>query len=95
VVLEYAAPMLEAGGTAVLWRGRPDPQAEVEGEVAARELGLALDDVVQVLPYPRAQQRYLYLYSKVRETPSRYPRRAGVALKRPLGTHSGSDRPRR
>ena len=35
-------------------------------------------------PYPGAEHRYLHLMSKV-ERPPRFPRRPGMALKRPLG----------
>jgi 16S rRNA (guanine527-N7)-methyltransferase len=46
-----------------------------------------------VQPFREAESRHLYLMSKVSPTPERFPRRAGVALKRPLG--GSSDRERR
>lgn len=86
VVLEYAAPLLTIGGTAVVWRGRRDPVAETEGAEVAAKLGLELGDVRPVRPYAAATNRNLYLASKVMETPSGFPRRPGMALKRPLWT---------
>lgn len=85
VVAEYAAPLLKLGGAVVIWRGRRDPEAEDAATRAARELGLEVQAPVAVHPYARASNRNLHLMFKVRETPARFPRRAGVAVKRPLG----------
>jgi 16S rRNA (guanine527-N7)-methyltransferase len=90
VVAEYAAPLLRVGGSLVAWRGRRDPQAEEAARVAADELGLEVRDPEPVSPYPAAENRYLQLMLKVRETPSRFPRRAGIARKRPLGDRPGN-----
>lgn len=86
VTAEYAAPLLRVDGKLVAWGGRRSSESEVAAEEAARQLGLAGLESVRVEPFPEAQNRYLYLMSKVRETPSRFPRRPGVALKRPLGS---------
>ena len=85
VVAEYAAPLLVIGGTLVAWRGRRDPEAEKAAARAAAEVGLEPSEIVFVKPYPAAKSRYLHLMSKVMETPSGFPRRPGMALKRPLG----------
>jgi 16S rRNA (guanine527-N7)-methyltransferase len=85
VVAEYAAPLLRIGGVLVAWRGQREPEVETQGAAAADILGLSEQTVVQVHPYPAAEHRYLHLMSKVRDTPERFPRRAGMARKRPLG----------
>ncbi|MEA2199122.1 MAG: rRNA (guanine527-N7)-methyltransferase [Solirubrobacteraceae bacterium] len=85
VVAEYAAPLLALGGAVVAWRGRRDDEAERAAARAAADLGLEPAEPRRVAPYPGAEHRYLHLMSKVRETPARFPRRAGMALKRPLG----------
>jgi 16S rRNA (guanine527-N7)-methyltransferase len=85
VSLEYAAPLLRRGGLFIAWRGRRDFQAEARAERAARVLGLTPGEVRQVWPYPAARDRYLHLFSKVMSTPERFPRRPGMAAKRPLG----------
>lgn len=85
VVLEYAAPLLVVGGYLVAWRGRRDAGSEAAGERAAAVLGLTVEDVRQVTPYPDARDRHLHVFLKVRETPDRFPRRPGMASKRPLG----------
>jgi 16S rRNA (guanine527-N7)-methyltransferase len=85
VVLEYAAPLLRRGGALVDWRGRRDRREEDAATRAARELGLQCAEVRQVLPFPGAHARHLHLYVKVRDTPRGYPRRVGLARRRPLG----------
>ncbi len=85
VVLEYAAPLLRLGGVLVDWRGQRDVEEERVATVAARELGLGLAEIRHVEPYRSARNHHLHVYEKVSETPARYPRRAGVARKRPLG----------
>lgn len=85
VVLEYAAPLLRVGGTVIVWRGRREPELETAALLAAAELGLGEPVIRPTRPYPGVQHRHLYAIAKVRETPSRYPRRPGMALKRPLG----------
>ncbi|MDQ6775446.1 MAG: 16S rRNA (guanine(527)-N(7))-methyltransferase RsmG [Actinomycetota bacterium] len=85
VVVEYAAPLLTVGGTVVAWRGRRDLEAERMAARAASELGLEPAPPRRVAPYPSAAHRYLHLMSKVSDTPARFPRRPGMALKRPLG----------
>jgi 16S rRNA (guanine527-N7)-methyltransferase len=85
VVLEYAAPLLGLGGTLVDWRGK---RARVDEQAAARaseELGLRLMEVRRVEPFAAATDRHLHVYTKVRATPARFPRRAGMARKRPIG----------
>jgi 16S rRNA (guanine527-N7)-methyltransferase len=91
VVVEYAAPLLAMGGALVVWRGRRDPKAERAAASAASEVGLEPAEPRQVAPYPGAEHRYLHLMSKVRDTPARFPRRAGMALKRPLGRDARGD----
>jgi 16S rRNA (guanine527-N7)-methyltransferase len=84
VLVEYAAPLLADGGALVAWKGRRDPVEEADGGAAAEQVGMALRDVRRVEPFADVRDRHLYLYLKVRPTPNRYPRRAGMARKRPL-----------
>jgi 16S rRNA (guanine527-N7)-methyltransferase len=85
VVAEYAAPLLLEGGVLVAWRGRRDPDDDRAGEAAAEVLGLQYSDPIRVQPFPGALHRHLQVLFKVAETPDRFPRRPGVARKRPLG----------
>lgn len=97
VIAEYAAPLLKEGGVLVAWKGRRDPDEERAASAAASELGLAVDEVRAVEPYVGAEHRHLHLLRKVAPTPPRFPRRPGMARKRPLGAdiRPSSDRARR
>jgi 16S rRNA (guanine527-N7)-methyltransferase len=86
VVVEYAAPLLSVGGMLVAWRGRRNPRDEAAGDRAAAELGLEPLEIRHMQPFLGAEHRYLHLMSKVTETPLGFPRRPGMATKRPLGT---------
>jgi 16S rRNA (guanine527-N7)-methyltransferase len=85
VVVEYAAPLLVVGGVLVAWRGRRNPRDEEAAVTAAAQLGLEPLEIRHMQPFPGAEHRYLHLMSKVMHTPSGFPRRPGMALKRPLG----------
>lgn len=89
VVAEYAAPLLRIGGSLVAWRGARDASAETAANRAASTLGLGAATLERVHPYPAARQRHLLVTTKVGPTPDRYPRRPGMAQKRPLGSPRG------
>jgi 16S rRNA (guanine527-N7)-methyltransferase len=85
VVLEYGAPLLRLGGLLVDWRGRRSAEEEVVALRAAEKLGLDRVEIRKVAPFEDARDHHLHLFVKTAETPERFPRRAGVARKRPLG----------
>jgi 16S rRNA (guanine527-N7)-methyltransferase len=84
VLVEYAAPLLVGGGRLAAWKGARDGGEERAGEEAGRIVGLSLDRVVAVEPFPGAHSRHLHFYVKTAPTPGRFPRRPGMARKRPL-----------
>jgi 16S rRNA (guanine527-N7)-methyltransferase len=84
VLVEYAAPLLADSGQLVAWKGARDDAEERGGEEAGRIVGLSLDRVVAVEPFPGAHSRHLHFYVKTAPTPDRFPRRPGMARKRPL-----------
>lgn len=86
VVLEYAAPLLRLGGTLLDWRGRHNEQEELAAAAAAQTLGLCLREIRRVVPFEGAHDRHLHVFVKSDTTPERFPRRAGMARKRPLGS---------
>jgi 16S rRNA (guanine527-N7)-methyltransferase len=84
VLVEYAAPLLDEGGALVAWKGRRDSLEEADGAAAAAAVGLEPGEIARVQPFAAARDRNLHLYLKVGPTPNRYPRRPGMASKRPL-----------
>lgn len=89
VLLEYAAPLLHRGGALVAWKARVDRAEEANAAAAAAILGMSVPIAVPVEPFKDAGERSLYVSSKVGSTPKGYPRRAGMARKRPLGASTG------
>jgi len=87
VLLEYAAPLLRPAGALVAWKGNRDKGEETGAWKAAAVLGMEAP-VPTPVPGPDGSARHLYLSRKLRSTPPEYPRRAGMAAKRPLGTSS-------
>ena len=84
VLCEYAAPLLAEGGALVAWKGLVDPAEAQAGAAAAALLGLEPSAVRAVDPYPEAERRTLHVFRKTAPTPDRFPRRPGMAVKRPL-----------
>ena len=84
VLVEYAAPLLAPEGLLVAWKGRLEPAEVADGAAAAAALGMSSPEATHVQPFPAAHDRALYLSSKVSPTPDRYPRRPGMARKRPI-----------
>jgi len=89
VLCEYAAPLLREGGALVAWKGAVDAEEETDGLAAAEVVGLRREDVRAVAPYRGSERRTLHVYRKIAPTPGGYPRRPGMAVKRPLRARSG------
>lgn len=85
VLVEYAAPLLREGGVVVAWKGARDADEEAAGAAAARQLGMAVGDVLPVRPFESSENRHLHVFRKISPTPPGFPRRPGMARKRPLG----------
>ncbi len=84
VLCEYAAPLLADGGVLVAWKGTAPDEEIVAGAAAGAIVGLEPVEVVSVQPFRAAQGRTLHVFRKIAPTPERFPRRPGMAVKRPL-----------
>ena len=84
VLCEYAAPLLRDGGVLVAWKGAVTAVEAADERAAAAHLGLHVEPVRSVVPYPGSERRTLHVVRKVAPTPPNYPRRPGIATKRPL-----------
>lgn len=83
-LVEYAAPLLVDGGALVAWKGARDAAEEADGAAAATATGMVLDALHATPARPGADQHHLHVFRKVAPTPARYPRREGMARKRPI-----------
>jgi 16S rRNA (guanine527-N7)-methyltransferase len=84
VLIEYAAPILRIGGTLVAWKGPSVAEELPDANAAAELLGMSAPAAVPGSAQSANDQRTLYVSSKLRNTPSGYPRPAGKARKRPI-----------
>jgi 16S rRNA (guanine527-N7)-methyltransferase len=78
VALEWCLPLARAGGRVILLAGEVDLK---QATAVAREIGGGLPELI---PLPGSERRSLLVVPKVAPTPDRFPRRPGVARKRPL-----------
>src|SRR5918995_1639918 len=88
VVVEYSAPLVRVGGQILAMKGRLTEDELSRGVAASRELGLEIREVREVkyrAELPQKERRLL-VFEKILATPERFPRRAGLAKKRPLGS---------
>jgi len=84
VLCEYAAPLLAEGGSLVAWKGAVDAGEFADGRAAAALLGLEPAPPRRVVPFAGARGYALHVFRKIAPTPDRFPRRPGMATKRPL-----------
>jgi 16S rRNA (guanine527-N7)-methyltransferase len=84
VLCEYAAPLLRVGGVLVAWKGAVGDEEAQDAAAAAAHLGLAVEEVRSVIPFRGSERRTLHVVRKNAPTPPGYPRRPGIATKRPL-----------
>jgi 16S rRNA (guanine527-N7)-methyltransferase len=84
VLVEYALPLLRVGGIFVAQKGA-EVREEVEAaQPAMRLMGGRLRELAVVSLPGLSHPRHLVVVEKIACTPDRYPRRPGIATKRPL-----------
>lgn len=84
VLAEYCLPFVRTGGFFVAYKG---PGGELELEEARAALSVLGGEVTAVERFPllpTGEERRLIFVKKVRPSPGRYPRRAGLPVRRPL-----------
>ena len=84
VLAEYLLPLARVGGHAVAQKGESAPEETQAAEGAIRRLGGQVEQIVPVRLPGLAEQRYLVVLKKIAATPPAYPRRPGMAAKKPL-----------
>jgi 16S rRNA (guanine527-N7)-methyltransferase len=81
---EYCLPLVKVGGLFVAQKGRSYKEETDKALKAVRLLGGELIGVENVrIPFIN-QERYLLIIKKIKDTPSKYPRKEGLPQKRPL-----------
>ena len=84
VLSEYCLPLVRVGGLFIAQKGRSYKQETEKSLKTVRVLGGELIGVENVrIPFIN-QERYLLVIKKIKDTPSKYPRKEGLPQKRPL-----------
>ncbi len=85
VLVEWLVPLVRSDGLVLCWKG---PAARTEIDEATAALAALGATVARVVPYrlPDSEERFLVCVRRVGDVDVRWPRRAGMALKRPLIT---------
>lgn len=84
-LLELVVPLLDIGGAFVFPKGEQIDLELKEGKRAARTLGARIDSHALLPDFPGEPVTRLVTGVKIGLTPGRYPRRAGIPNKEPLG----------
>ena len=84
VLLEICLPFVKKGGIFIALKG-PELENEIkESGNALKELGGKVVDVQQFTLADGAYTRNLAVIEKIKDTPKKYPRKAGTPQKKPL-----------
>ena len=81
---EYCLPYVKVGGTFISYKSGTVQEEVEQAEKAVKILGGKIKDVVYFSLPDSEIQRSLVVIEKVKNTPGKYPRKAGTPLKEPL-----------
>lgn len=84
VLAEYLLPLCRIGGHMLAQKGENGPAETEAASKAIQTLGGGPAQLYAVQLPQRDEQHYLVVIEKINETPAAYPRRPGMAAKRPL-----------
>ena len=84
VLAEYLLPLVRVGGAMIAMKGESGPAEAHTADHALRVLGGRLRQLLPVTLPGVADERYLVVVDKIATTPRGYPRRVGLAAKKPL-----------
>lgn len=84
VLNEFCLPFVRPGGTFIAMKGSDVAGELAESEYSAGKLNGKVSHIEQLSLPTEGAERHLIITSKLRATPSAYPRKSGIPLKSPL-----------
>ncbi|OFI05393.1 ribosomal RNA small subunit methyltransferase G [Clostridium acetireducens DSM 10703] len=84
VLSEWCIPFVKKGGYFIAMKGPSIEKELKDAKNAIKILGGKVEDIINVDIESTDLKHNLIIVKKVKETPKQYPRKAGVAVKRPL-----------
>ena len=84
VLVEYIIPFVKIGGICICMKG-PNIKEEIENSKNAIEiLGGKVEKIENLFLDNNKMERNIIIIKKIKDTPSKYPRKAGIPVKQPL-----------
>jgi len=84
VLAEYLLPLARVGGSILAQKGESGPAEVQSAEHALKVLGGQVRQLIRVELPGVADERFLVVMDKTAATPPAYPRKVGIAAKKPL-----------
>ena len=84
VTLEYVAPLLKIGGEYIAQKSSKFEEELELSKKSSNILGMEFKKIVKYILPSSGIERSLIIFEKSRETPNSYPRKVGMARKKPL-----------
>ncbi|MBI52140.1 MAG: 16S rRNA (guanine(527)-N(7))-methyltransferase RsmG [Chloroflexi bacterium] len=84
ILMEYAMPLLTINGLLFSPKGSESRNEVNNVENASKELGCEIIDVIEFPKNFTENNQAIIIVKKFKKTPNRFPRKSGIAIKRPL-----------
>lgn len=84
VLLEYMLPLLKIGGICICMKGNHIEEELNNSQKALKELGGEIEKIDKIILPNSTIERNNIIIRKERETPKKYPRKAGIPDKQPI-----------
>lgn len=84
VLAEYLLPSVKLGGTVICMKGSQIEEELNDAMFALKELGGEIKSIDEFCLPGTDMKRNIIIIEKIKETPKKYPRKAGIPVKQPL-----------
>ena len=84
VLLEYLLPLVKVGGKCICMKGSSIKEEIENAENAIKILGGEIEKIDEIVLPDSDIKRNIIIIKKVKETPFKYPRKAGIPSKEPI-----------
>lgn len=84
VLLEYMLPFTKIGGSCICMKANNTEEELKEAEKAINILGGKIEKVDKIILPESDIERNIIIIKKIKETPNKYPRKAGMPTKEPI-----------
>jgi 16S rRNA (guanine527-N7)-methyltransferase len=83
-LLEYMLPFVKLGGKCICMKGVDIEEELLRADNAISKLGGEIEEILKIKLPESNLERNIIVIKKVKDTPSKYPRKAGIPKKSPL-----------